>query len=51
MHFAVAPTWIQLGLELQAAITTYIIYVVGAVIVGYLIYKDRKEKKSGSKLK
>ena len=46
MHFAVAPTWITLGLELQAAITHYILYVVGAIALGYLFFKDRKEKKN-----
>lgn len=46
MHFAVAPTWITLGLELQAAITSYIVYVIGALVLGYLYFKDRKEKKS-----
>lgn len=46
MQFAVAPTWVTLGLELQAAITTYMVYVIGALALGYLFFKDRKEKKS-----
>lgn len=46
MEFAIAPTWITLGLELQAAVTTYLVYVIGAVVLGYLYFKDRKEKKS-----
>lgn len=48
---AVAPHWIELGLELQAAITTYIVYIIGVGAILYFMYRDRKDKKSGSKLK
>lgn len=45
----VAPTWIQLGTELQTALTTYLWYVIGAGALIYIALKDKIKAKGSSK--
>jgi hypothetical protein len=45
MFNAVAPTWIQLGNELTLSLTTYAIYVILALVAGYVIYQNWRKNK------